>query len=327
MDPFNLSSISGVGAGGGLTNLSGLSNMSSLTGLSSTELQGLLSGTASARSLSQLSQLPGMPPMSMDGLMTSNQQQEQITKEMLKVLFELMKKNGSDGAGATGGAGGGGYDAGGYGGGGYAGGAAGSGQPGDIINTGASVTDPGPIVPGTDGLLEHANRMVGLQENRDTAAIQAVTGESGINPATTPWCAAWAMNMLEDHGVMDLDGLSNRNYCPTIKSWSQGKGTWGENGRYTPKPGDAILFDWEGDGTSDHIGIVEKIENGRVYTIEGNSSDSVKKNSYALGDRRIDGYVQSKGKGQQAQAQQAPQAASTQQSRQSHNALAASRES
>ena len=63
-------------------------------------------------------------------------------------------------------------------------------------------------------MLEHANRMVGLDEDSDTAAIEEVTGKSGINPSTTPWCAAWAMNMLEMHGVLNLDGLSNRNYCP-----------------------------------------------------------------------------------------------------------------
>lgn len=149
----------------------------------------------------------------------------------------------------------------------------------------------GPVAPGVEGMLAKANSMVGLNENRDTAAIQSVTGKSGINPATTPWCAAFAMNMLKDHGVLDTSGLSNPNYCPTIKSWANGKGIWGGNGQYTPKAGDAILFDWEKDGTSDHIGIVEKVENGKVYTIEGNSSDSVKKNVYDLGSSKIDGYV------------------------------------
>ncbi|MBM3461301.1 MAG: CHAP domain-containing protein [Armatimonadetes bacterium] len=196
----------------------------------------------------------------------------------------------------------GGFPGGGFGGGGFpgvgGGGGARWGQPGGYAsgvgdNTGGPQIPTGPVQPGVDGLMQRANSMVGMHEGRDRAAIQQVTGRSGINPATTPWCAAWAMNLLEQHGVMKLDGLSNRNYCPTIKSWSQGKNTWAENGRYTPKAGDAILFDWQGDGTPDHIGIVERVANGRVYTIEGNSSDSVKKNSYAVGDRRVDGYVRS----------------------------------
>jgi len=148
----------------------------------------------------------------------------------------------------------------------------------------------GNVNPGVNGLLEHANSMVGLDENRNTAEIQKVTGQSGINPANTTWCAAWAMNMLEDHGVLNLDGLSNRNYCPTIKDWGRKKGIWQEGGA-TPKAGDAILFDWNGDGTADHIGIVEKVEGGKVYTIEGNSSDKVSKRSYALGSGDIDGYL------------------------------------
>jgi hypothetical protein len=144
---------------------------------------------------------------------------------------------------------------------------------------------------GVTALLAQANSMVGLNENSDTAAINQVTKESGINCATTPWCAAWAMNLLRDNGVLDLDGLSNRNYCPTVKSWGKTEGIWKEGGQYSPQPGDAILFDWDKDGTADHIGIVEKVVNGQVYTIEGNSSNSVKKNSYSLSSGSIDGYL------------------------------------
>jgi len=171
----------------------------------------------------------------------------------------------------------------------YMNGAAGGGAAGAL--TGGGVTNAGPVAQGTAGMLAHANQMVGLHENRNTAAINQVTKKSGINCATTPWCAAWAMNMLRDHGVLSLDGLSNPNYCPTIKNWAQNKGIWGGKGNYTPKPGDAILFDWQGDGTADHIGIVERVENGKVYTIEGNSSDSVKKNTYSLSAGSVMGYV------------------------------------
>ena len=158
--------------------------------------------------------------------------------------------------------------------------------------SGGGFTPTGPVAPGVDGMLDHARSMLGLHEGRDRAAIQRVTGKSGINPSTTPWCAAFAMNMLKDHGVLDTSGLSNPNYCPTIKNWASSKGIYGKNGQYTPKPGDAILFDWQANGReADHIGIVEKVENGRVYTIEGNSKDSVKRNSYPVGSSKIDGYV------------------------------------
>ena len=146
--------------------------------------------------------------------------------------------------------------------------------------------------PGVQAMLKKAGSMVGLDENRDRAKIQALTGKSGINPATTPWCAAFAMNLIKDHGLDDLKGLSNRNYCPTIESWARGKGKYGTPGKYKPKAGDAILFDWQGGkGTPDHIGIVEKVENGKVYTIEGNSSNGVRRKVYPLNSNVIDGYV------------------------------------
>ena len=44
-----------------------------------------------------------------------------------------------------------------------------------------------------------------------------------------------------------------------------------------------IFFDWDGDGKSDHVGIVEKSEGGRVYTVEGNSGNAVKQNKAANG--------------------------------------------
>ena len=74
--------------------------------------------------------------------------------------------------------------------------------------------------------------------------------------------------------------------------WFQERGLWQDNS-YEPRPGDIIFFDWDDggqDGESDHVGIVEKVENGRVYTVEGNSGDSVRQNSYPIGYYEIYGY-------------------------------------
>ena len=54
-----------------------------------------------------------------------------------------------------------------------------------------------------------------------------------------------------------------------------------------------IFFDWADDGLDgggDHTGIVQKVEGGRVYTIEGNSSDAWQENSYPIGYYGIKGY-------------------------------------
>lgn len=56
------------------------------------------------------------------------------------------------------------------------------------------------------------------------------------------------------------------------------------------KHGDIIFFDWENDGHSDHVGIVEKVENGKVYTIEGNSGNECKQREYNADSSVIMGY-------------------------------------
>ncbi len=240
-------------------------------------------GGASARCCNGTAGMPAPDPMSM--MMQQQMMMQQFMMLMMQLLLTLMRGRGKGGGLPGGSPGVGGLP-------GRGGGRSqGGGARGANGSSGGGSSDSGPVKPGTAGLLEHANRMVGLEENRDTRAIQSVTGKSGINPSTTPWCAAWAMNLLEQHGVLKLDGLSNRNYVPTIKSWGKSKNIWQEGGQYKPKAGDAIAFDWNHDGTPDHIGIVERVSGGKVYTIEGNSSDRVKKNSYAIGDGRIDGYL------------------------------------
>ncbi len=57
-----------------------------------------------------------------------------------------------------------------------------------------------------------------------------------------------------------------------------------------PSPGAIIFFDWEHDGTCDHVGIVERCDGTTVYTIEGNSGDAVKERSYAISSNSIMGY-------------------------------------
>jgi len=77
--------------------------------------------------------------------------------------------------------------------------------------------------------------------------------------------------------------------CSDGVAWFQQHGQW-QDGSYTPKAGDIIFFDWESDGNSDHVGIVEKIEDGIVYTIEGNSDDACKQRNYPIGSSVVCGY-------------------------------------
>jgi hypothetical protein len=97
---------------------------------------------------------------------------------------------------------------------------------------------------------------------------------------TEAWCADFVSYVARQCGKVGFN-------FPSV----QGILDWGRrNGRFstTAKVGDAIIF--KGAGAS-HTGIVTRVENGRVYTIEGNTSDKVAERSYALSDRRITGFV------------------------------------
>lgn len=77
--------------------------------------------------------------------------------------------------------------------------------------------------------------------------------------------------------------------CTDGKNWFQNQGKWQGTGSM-PSPGAIVFFDWEHDGTCDHVGIVERCDGITVYTIEGNSGDAVKERSYAISSNSIMGY-------------------------------------
>ena len=70
--------------------------------------------------------------------------------------------------------------------------------------------------------------------------------------------------------------------CVNGVQWFKDRGQWAD-GSYEPSPGTIIFFDWEGDGVTDHTGIVQKCENGTVYTVEGNSGDTCRTKTYPVG--------------------------------------------
>jgi hypothetical protein len=72
--------------------------------------------------------------------------------------------------------------------------------------------------------------------------------------------------------------------------WFTSRGQWGARGYKNIAPGDAIFFDWDGDGGADHVGIVIGTDGSRVYTVEGNSGNACKIKSYDLNSGYIKGY-------------------------------------
>ncbi len=107
------------------------------------------------------------------------------------------------------------------------------------------------------------------------------------------WCACFVSWCANECGYIDAGVIPKFAACASQGvPWFKERGLWQYNS-YEPRPGDIIFFDWDDggqDGSSDHVGIVEKVENGRVYTVEGNSGDSVRQNSYPVGYYEIYGY-------------------------------------
>jgi hypothetical protein len=104
-----------------------------------------------------------------------------------------------------------------------------------------------------------------------------------------PWCAIFVSWVADQAGLIEAGIIPKFSSCAAGVQWFQSRGQW-QGGGFTPAPGDIIFFDWNGSGTADHVGIVERVENGYVHTIEGNSSDSVRRRSYPLNSNRIMGY-------------------------------------
>ena len=107
------------------------------------------------------------------------------------------------------------------------------------------------------------------------------------------WCACFVSWCANECGYIDTGVIPKYAGCVNGVQWFKDRGQW-LDGSAEPAPGMIIFFDWDDengqDGLSDHTGIVEKVENGRVYTIEGNSGDSVRQNSYPVGHYEVLGY-------------------------------------
>ena len=103
------------------------------------------------------------------------------------------------------------------------------------------------------------------------------------------WCACFVSWCADQCGYIESGLVPKFAGCVDGANWFKSNGKW-QDRTYEPKVGDIIFFDWEGDGTTDHVGIVEKCENGTVYTVEGNSGDACKQRQYTVGSSNIYGY-------------------------------------
>jgi hypothetical protein len=134
--------------------------------------------------------------------------------------------------------------------------------------------------PGNTAIVDIAKRQVG------NVGGQPYWSWYGFN-SRVEWCAcfvSWCYGQM---------GLSEPRFAACQSQgipWFTSHGQWGARGYENIAPGDAIFFDWDLDGSADHVGLVIGRDESRVYTVEGNSGDACKIKSYPLDYACIKGY-------------------------------------
>lgn len=138
-------------------------------------------------------------------------------------------------------------------------------------------------------IIENAVAEIGYKEgaNNENKYSQELYNIKGQE-----WCADFVRWCLMKAGAGDLYPVSS--YVPTIAEWFDQKGLYknskANGGNYIPQKGDIVLFDYNHNSTSDHIGLVEKVEGNKLYTIEGNKDNMVKRCEYDLNSADIRAY-------------------------------------
>ena len=151
-------------------------------------------------------------------------------------------------------------------------------------------------------IVKQAQAWVGLNEY-DGSFKKIIDIYNTINPLpvgyklkyTDEWCAGFVSAAAQVCKATDI--VPTECSCPRMITKAQNMGIWVENDAYKPTAGDIILYDWDdsgsGDnlGSSDHVGIVEKISGNTITVIEGNYSNAVKRRTMMVNGRYIRGYI------------------------------------
>lgn len=161
-------------------------------------------------------------------------------------------------------------------------------------------------VPHVQRYYSGGNIFAGLFGNRQivNTALSQLGNEGGEKfwrwygfDGQVEWCACFVSWCGDQNGLIESGAMPKFSLCSEGMSWFQNQGKWQAAGN-EPSAGSIIFFDWDGNGVSDHVGIVEKCENGIVYTIEGNTTDPSGKSSengvwqkqHTVGSASILGY-------------------------------------
>ena len=146
------------------------------------------------------------------------------------------------------------------------------------------------IYSGDDAIVKVALSQV------DNVGGQPYWSWYGFN-SRVEWCACFVSWCFNECGYLDTGTAPKFAGCVGGVEWFRSREQWADS-TVESAPGMIVFFDWNDpngasgpqDGEADHVGIVEKCENGIVYTIEGNSDDACRQNQYPVGYYEILGY-------------------------------------
>ena len=146
---------------------------------------------------------------------------------------------------------------------------------------------------------------IGVSDDAIVAVALSQVGNIGGQPywswygfsSRVEWCACFVSWCANECGYIDNGVIPKFAGCVNGVQWFKDRGQWADNS-IEPTPGMIIFYDWNlpggssgpQDGQADHVGIVEKCENGIIYTVEGNSGDSCRQRQYPVGYYEILGY-------------------------------------
>ncbi len=104
------------------------------------------------------------------------------------------------------------------------------------------------------------------------------------------WCATFVSWCENQTGNISAGIAPKFASCREGVKWFKAHSQWAARDYQQPVAGDIIFFDWEGDGSPNHVGLVVGNDGEKVYTIEGNSGDVCRRRCYSLHSSVILGY-------------------------------------
>ena len=115
------------------------------------------------------------------------------------------------------------------------------------------------------GITEYENRFIEIVN-----VYNEIPGARGPALVSYPWCAIFVSAVFwKAIGESRFAEMA----CDAMIAKFQNLGLYSVSGK--PDVGDVIFYDWDRNGTSDHVGIVTEVADGAYIVIEGNKSDAV----------------------------------------------------